>query len=120
DRPGGVRRIRSAAELGERAYIHGRDTRGDQFSLRKDVWVIDSGNGPIKEVRGVNGNVDVVQTGGEQDLVDLRRADGPDVIQRVGLVGAVERLRRTIGAAVERLICELVIMQVAQLQQLLD
>ena len=119
DRPGGVRRIRSAAELGERAYVHGRDTRGDQFSLRKDVWVIDSGNGPIKEVRGVNGNVDVVQTGGEQDLVDLRRADGPDVIQRVGLVGAVEKLRRTIGVAVERLIFEIGKIHAAELKPLL-
>ncbi len=53
---------------------------------------------------GVHGDVDAVLAVGKQNLVYFRRADGPHVINRVGLIGAVEVFRGFVGAAIKRLI----------------
>src|SRR6202158_4232566 len=95
DGPGGVRGIGSSAEWRERRHIHRRNAVGNQFAIRKYVRVVEVTGyqrpsarlGALEKVRGVDRDLDHVLAGGDQDLVNLGGADGPDVVERAGLVG---------------------------------
>jgi len=51
-------------------------------------------------MRLIDRNMDVVETEREENFVDFCRTNGPNVIERVGLIGAIEELGSFIGAAV--------------------
>ena len=69
-------------------------------------------------MRGVDGNLYHIQTRSDQEFIDHRGADRPHVVQRVGLVRPVKKLRRTIGVAVQRLILEIRIVLPAEREPL--
>ena len=69
-------------------------------------------------MRRVDGNLDDIQTRSDQEFVDHRGANRPHVVQRVGLVRPVEKLRRTIGVAVQRLVLEIRIVLPAEREPL--
>ena len=71
-------------------HVDGGDAGRDQLALREDVGIVDAHGGAVQEVGRVHRDVDVVEADRGQQFVDLGRADGPHVVQRVGLVGAVE------------------------------
>src|SRR5215475_14284050 len=108
-----MRRIRTAAETRKVPHIDGGNAVGQKlFAHRENVRRIvpkETGSlcstlGPIKEVRSVHGNVDLVEAEGNQNFVYLRGANGPNVVDRVGLVGAMEKFWCFSAAAIERLI----------------
>ena len=76
----------------------------DFFSGRENVGIVETDGGAVQEMRLIDRNVDIVELNGQQNFVDFGRADGPHVIDRVGLIGAIEILWRFIGAAVKRLV----------------
>ena len=53
---------------------------------------------------GVHWDVDVVQAEGQQDLIYLARADGPNVVNGIRLVGTIEVLGGFIGTAIQRMV----------------
>ena len=69
-------------------------------------------------MRPVDRNVDVIQTGRDQQLVDFRGTDGPHIVERIGLIGPVEELRCTVRVAVKRLIFQICEVHAAKLQPL--
>src|SRR4029077_20763388 len=55
-------------------------------------------------MRLIHRNVDLIQAEGEQHLIYLGGTDGPDMVEGVGLIGAIEEFGRLVGAAIERLV----------------
>src|SRR6267378_3852011 len=100
----GVRGIRPAAQPGEVSHIHGWDAVRDQLSLRKYIRVVEANLGAVKEIRLIDGDAYDVQAAGCQDFIHFRWANGPHVVDGVGLVGAIKVFWRFIGAAIERLV----------------
>ncbi len=119
DGAGGVGRIRPAVQPVQTGDVRGGDTVRDQLALREDVWIVDARCGAVEEVRGIDRDVNVVETDRCESFVHQVRADGPDVIERVGLIRPVEVLRRLGGRAVQRLIFEERVVVAAELQTLL-
>src|SRR5439155_8345338 len=92
--------------------------RGNQLARGKYIEVVDPRLCTIEEVRPVDRNVDVIQTGRDQQLVDFRGTDGPHIVERIGLIGPVEELRCTVRVAVKRLIFQICEVHAAKLQPL--
>ena len=57
-------------------------------------------------MRAIDGNLHDILAGRDQDFINLRRADGPHIVNRAGLIGAVKKLRRAIRIAIQRLILQ--------------
>src|SRR5256884_5138300 len=57
----------------------------------------------IQKVCSINGDIDLVQAKGEQDLVHLVRAEGPDVVDGVGLIWAIKVFRSFVDRKSTRL-----------------
>ncbi len=52
----------------------------------------------------IHGNVDLIQAEGEQHLIYFGGTDGPDMIEGIGLIGAIEEFGRLVGATVKGLV----------------
>ena len=127
DRARGVRRIRPAAQTREVRQIHAWDAVRDQFPLREYVWIIEAAwhcrlcarVGPIKEVRRVHRYQHDVLTGGDQNLIHHSGIQGPRIVEGAGLIGAMEKLRRAVGIAVEWLVLQICVIHRPKLEALL-
>src|ERR1700756_3897862 len=122
-----MRRIWSAAKLTERGHVHGGNAGGNQFPGRKNIRIVETKEsgalrdalGTVEETGLVNGYVDLIQAEAEQNLVDFVRAERPDVIDRIGLIGTIEILRSFTAVPVERLIFPKSEVNATELQALL-
>src|SRR5882762_6657851 len=100
----GARGMRPAAEPGEVSHIDGWNAVRDQLSLRKNVRVAEADGGAVKKMSLIDGDAYDVQADGCQDFIHFRWADGPHVVDGVGLVGAIEVFWRFVCTAIERLV----------------
>ena len=109
----GMRRVRPTVQGREVRHIDRRNAGGKQlFASRENVRVVEAEESrtlrgafcAIQKVCSINGDIDLVQAKGEQDLVHLVRAEGPDVVDGVGLIWAIKVFRSFVGVAVKRLI----------------
>src|SRR6266850_1711643 len=114
----GTRRVRgigAATQPREVGHVHGWYARRNQFPLREYVRVIEIAGycrlraclGAVEKVRRVDGYPYDVLACGDQHLIDLTRADGPYIVQRASLVGAIEKFRRAVRIAVKRLVLQI-------------
>jgi len=74
------------------------------FSSGEDVRVIEADGGTVKKTSLIDGDVNDVQAGRCQNLIHFRGADGPNMVERVGLIGAIKELGSFVGATIQRLI----------------
>src|SRR4029077_10493687 len=100
----GGRGVCASTQSGEGGHVYGRDTIGDLFAGRENIRVVEADSGTVQEILLIHRDVDLVETKGEQNLIYLGRANGPHMVDRVGLIGTIEEFRRFIRAAVKRLI----------------
>src|SRR5260370_15018479 len=114
-----MRGIRPTAQARHMVNINGWDAGGDELPLREYIGIVEAHGGAVQKTWLIERDVDIVLAGGQQNLIHLGGADGPHVVDGVGLVGAVEELGRFVGAAVQGLVFPKTVVQPAEPERLL-
>src|SRR5207244_3164924 len=114
--PSGVRRIGPTAESRKTRHGDGGNTSRDQLRVRKYVLIQVAGHGgavaslrAIEKVLRVNRDLDDVLARSDEEFIHLARADRPNVVDRSGSVGAIEKFRCSVGVSIQWLVFEIVV-----------
>ena len=122
-----MRRIRPPAQLREVGNIYGGNAVGNELSVAKDIGIVEAARYSrlracpcsIEKMSRIDWDAHHILASRDQELVNCSRADGPHVIQRVGLVRSIKKFWSSIGVSVERLVFKIRVLLPAKREPLL-